>query len=801
MKYFKHFLIILWALFSQFSAIAQRVISPDTVVYCQQGTQTFAVDTDPMDVNYEWQVDSIGTQDWMVVQSGNSPTYNATNIAPSGIRYRVIIKKTMGDMETSSIALMSVVDPVNEILFSGDTSICGGGETTIKLENAWPFIVTWSGPNNFTSYDSTVTLSTTGTYTVSYSTNGGSGCNISREIEIVGGSGPTVQIDINPQSQGNNYCAGKQVILSTSGDLVTKWEWKGPSQTGSTDDDWTVTLNGSGSQTYMVTVTGDNNCTSSASVTLNVNAAPAVNILPTTLEVCTSATNIQLSTTGGPFSKYSWVGPGGFSSSDPMPQLINPQTGTYTVTVTDANSCTNSAIRTAVLPPGLNVTMNTNHNSICPDDILEIKPGNAPLNGYTYKWSNNATTWSIPALTPGTYTVTITHVATGCTESYEKTVSAGVVNAQIHAPAVSCVSSALVISGSSQDPTSDWQWNWTGPGTINNPMAQSITVQNLPIGSHTYTVTVTNSRGCTTEISATLEVIDKPEVEISGPTVICKNAAPMNYVVNQQFNTYKWQVQGGNIVGATPFDTDGSVKIDWKENTSIHKLTVTVTIGSCANTNTLNVTLSNEEALPPGTVFKKPSHDILIFELDKNVYTKPLTYKWGALKVINKPNGIIVPYPLETEIMGVAVSDTNQYFYVGQTLDSLVNAGIVFYVIISDGSGCPVYCYYPSDPVNKGGGGEFEEENQEEAENITPKIIPNPNSGSFRVQLPEVYNGTVNYWLCHAAGVLARNGTASVSSGYCPFDFSGGQFPPGMYYLTIQKPGFGIQTSLKMIIR
>jgi hypothetical protein len=85
---------------------------------------------------------------------------------------------------------------------------------------------------------------------------------------------------------------------------------------------------------YTLTVTDVNGCTSSSSVTITEP-------LPISLTGSVNANTIDISVSGGtPVYSFSWIGVNGFgSNSEDISDLAS---GTYTVTVTDANGCTST---------------------------------------------------------------------------------------------------------------------------------------------------------------------------------------------------------------------------------------------------------------------------------------------------------------------------------------------------------------------------------------------------------------------------------------------------------------------------
>jgi len=128
--------------------------------------------------------------------------------------------------------------------------------------------------------------------------------------------------------------------------------------------------------------------------------------------------SISLSLVGGtaPYS-YAW------SNGSTTAVQTNLAAGSYGVTVTDANSVT--ATYTIVLAEPFqlnaststsNVTIHGGHNGYIDLNV----DGGTP--GYSYDWSNGATTQNLTGLSSGTYTVTVTD-AEGCTTITSKTIT------------------------------------------------------------------------------------------------------------------------------------------------------------------------------------------------------------------------------------------------------------------------------------------------------------------------------------------------------------------------------------------
>ncbi|WP_242131768.1 LamG-like jellyroll fold domain-containing protein [Aestuariivivens marinum] len=127
----------------------------------------------------------------------------------------------------------------------------------------------------------------------------------------------------------------------------------------------------------------------------------------------------QVNVSGGtaPYT-YAW------SNGQTTQTATNLSAGTYSVTVTDANGCTDFASLTITDPPLLTATAigteplcfgNSNGTAI-------VTPaGGTPGPGYTYLWSNGQTTQEATGLAAGSYSVTVTD-ANNCTATASVTI-------------------------------------------------------------------------------------------------------------------------------------------------------------------------------------------------------------------------------------------------------------------------------------------------------------------------------------------------------------------------------------------
>ena len=201
---------------------------------------------------------------------------------------------------------------------------------------------------------------------------------------------PDCHITADP---GPTVCEGTTVTLTEDGGDAVSWLWS----TGNTTPSISVTTSG----TYSVTVTDMDACQSTCQIEVTVNPLPDCHITADPGPAVCEGTTVTLTEDGGDAVSWLW------STSDTTQSIVVTSSGTYTVTVTDANGCQSTC--------GIGVTVNTLPNCHITADpgriVCEGKTGTLTENGHdavSWAWSTGETTQSIKVTTGGTYSVTIT---------------------------------------------------------------------------------------------------------------------------------------------------------------------------------------------------------------------------------------------------------------------------------------------------------------------------------------------------------------------------------------------------------
>ena len=196
---------------------------------------------------------------------------------------------------------------------------------------------------------------------------------------------------------------------------------------------------------------------------------------------------------------YTFLWSNGTTSED----LSGVWPGTYTVTVSDSQGLSQTLSVTILQSSGGIALTYSLVRPTCfggTNGSVQANP-TAPVNGYTYLWSTGATTRKITGVPAGSYTVTVTKTATGCTVIGTATLgNPAQIAITLKTISNPCFGNALgnitaTATGGTGSKAFAWSTGASGPRILN-------------LSAGAYTVTATDSKGCTNSASATL--VDPP---------------------------------------------------------------------------------------------------------------------------------------------------------------------------------------------------------------------------------------------------------------------------------------------------
>jgi subtilisin-like proprotein convertase family protein len=407
-----------------------------------------------------------------------------------------------------------------------------------------------------------------GSYTVTV-TDATSGCTSSSTGQVANTSGVLASI----ASSSNTTCGlsnGSATAGATGGNGNFTFSWSN----GST----TATSNNLAAGTYTVTATDGNGCSSVANVV--IGGSTAVNATQGNVvdEICglgNGSATVNVSGGGAPYT-FAW------SNGQTTQTAINLPAGSYTVTVTDAGSCTGTATFSIQNISNMTVSVSNQVNVSCAggnDGSATASPSNGTA-PYTFVWSNGQTGQTASSLAAGSYTVTVTDVQ-GCQAVQsviitEPTVLAGTTTSTDESTSGASDGTATANPSGGTPP---YAYSWSNGQT-------SQTATGLAAG--VYTVTVTDANGCTSVLTSTVNLgvgigsqaeirvdifpnpnsgdffVDFALAEISDVTIVVYNKLGQQVFVQSVERT-----QGGRVAVHLPDVADGVYSVELRTEKSI----------------------------------------------------------------------------------------------------------------------------------------------------------------------------------------------------------------------------------------
>ncbi len=206
--------------------------------------------------------------------------------------------------------------------------------------------------------------------------------------------------------------------------------------------------------------------------------------------------------------------------------------------------------------------------------------------GYTYSWSGGQTSQTISNKPAGVYTVTVTD-ANSCTATATATITqpTAALSVSTQQTDVSCYGQNTgIATANPSGGTSGYTYQWTGGATTQ-------TISNKLAGS--YTVTVTDSKGCTTTTTVVITQPASPPAlpVVTSPVTYCQNAVPSPLSATGSNLLWYNVSTGGTGFGTAP-----------TPNTAISGTTiyyVSQTLGGCESSRaSINVVVNSIPAYP-----------------------------------------------------------------------------------------------------------------------------------------------------------------------------------------------------------
>lgn len=420
------------------------------------------------------------------------------NVSPaSTTQYSCVVTNGLGCQSTVYTTVNVYATPSLPIITpSGPTTFCAGAD--VDLSSSYATNNSWST----TETSSTITVSTSGSYTVQYTSP--QGCSVtSAPILVTVNAAPSISSGtiLNPTT-----CATTTGSIQVSGTGTGNISWTGTASGTSNGVIMPHTINGLAAGSYNITFTNAGGCISNTLNQSLTDPTPPANPVITPSGATTFCNGNSVVLTSSQAIGNTW------SNSSTNNAITVTTSGTYSVTYTDGNGC--SASSTPVI-----VTVNNNPATptITPSGATTFCEGSAitltSSQGTGNMWSTTATSQTINVTTSNTYSLTYTNV-NGCVSSPATIVitvnPAPLVDAGTNA--TYCEGESIVVNGSG---ALSYSWD--------NGVTNGVSFIATP-GVTTYTVTGTDINNCSATDMVTLTVNANPLVNAGADIENCGDA-------------------------------------------------------------------------------------------------------------------------------------------------------------------------------------------------------------------------------------------------------------------------------------
>ncbi|MBQ6276490.1 MAG: HYR domain-containing protein, partial [Bacteroidales bacterium] len=439
-------------------------------------------------------------------------TQVATNL-PAG-QYVVTVTDTHGCTSTATATVSGQSYPLTASFAEGSTVdvLCFGettGSATVTASGGSPdYAYSWNTiPQQTTP---TATNLPAGNYIVTVTDS--HGCTTTSSARI-NGQGTLLSATFNTGNISNIPCYGQTVGSATvtvnGGTPQYLYAWNTvPVQT-------TQTAQNLPAGSYVVTVTDDHGCTTTASATITQ---------PAQLEVSASSTNATCGATGGSVTAvvvggagqytYSWNNSAGQSYSGARVTNIAPST--YNLTVSDYNGCIATAVASVSASGSLSARIDVVALPGCGNNISAGRlqaVAESGISPFSYIWSDGSTAMLASNLQAGSYSVTLTD-SWGCSANATTSIEQqNDLEISVSVTTVSCFgendASATVVALRGEPP---YTYSW-------NNGANSAFLQNIAAGR--YSITVTDANMCAKAETIEIEQPDKLMLESNVKPISC----------------------------------------------------------------------------------------------------------------------------------------------------------------------------------------------------------------------------------------------------------------------------------------
>lgn len=340
---------------------------------------------------------------WNFGNGNTSTVLNPVCIYQSAGSYNVMLIASDSIMQDTVIVTITV-NSKPTVLVTGGTTICQGNSATLTATGATTYF--WNTGATTSSIVVSPTASTT--YTVTGTSS--NGCSNSQTASVMVNALPPT-----PTATSNSpVSTGQSLSLTATYFTGATYNWTGPNGFSSTSQNDTIpAVTNVAAGVYSVTITDINGCTSTAgTTTVIINSAITVSATSNNVLCFGGSNGSATATPAGGAAPYTYIW---YPSAQTGATATGLVAGSYTVTVTDANSASGNTVVTITQPTAINVTTNGTATICSGASTFISSSATGGTGAYTYLWSNSNTTPSMTVSPTVTTSFMITVAdANGC---------------------------------------------------------------------------------------------------------------------------------------------------------------------------------------------------------------------------------------------------------------------------------------------------------------------------------------------------------------------------------------------------
>ena len=648
----------------------------------------------PANTKLEWTVDYanvIGGSNSLAPIDSISQTLTNTNYANNIVTYQIV--PVANGCEGNSFNLNVTVNKAPKLIVTPSSSICSGSSIqlfAIDSLSSGQLFYNWSNAstlNNPYIFNPIASPTSTTSYSVSVKDNA-TQCEVTRNVTVNVEPLPTANILYNGS---NTICEGNSVELSTNSSEGLSYQWRLndiniPNAT-------TSSYSAASSGVYSLVVTNSNGCSKTSNgQTVIVNPLPIADVSNLSTITFCQGESVIFNTTNVAGNTYQWKLNGIDIPGADLYSYEAEGTGSYTVQVTNANSC-------SALSPAIDVLVNPLPEVIISalDSILCFGENTALLatGASTYSWTPAGLVSNSSVANPNVFPTSTTNFGVmgtdlnGCSD-YQEIQIVVVSNPSLDLPVTieACMGSTVSLPGSTSIA-------WTGVTATNDFSAEQ---------SGYAVATLQNSNFCSSMDSIYIQVNLLPVPNLSGASSVCANSSYSEYTVNSTGNLFSWNVSNGEFQG---IDNGNTAIIHWFDQEYGPSTFVTITEhdihSGCEGSDTLFVSFAGMATSSTNVSLLYPNGSTL-FSADHYAIMN-----WGSTIISNN---------VDEYTNGHA-----QYY----TFDNFDTALRYYWIEAGDDSLCLTRSYFNA-PVWQVGV-------QETTDNSLFSLYPNPTSGILNLSV------------------------------------------------------------------